>query len=92
MWHKQLWPALCSLSDILEEQGLTSDERQKRAVDLFSAMPPTVQRRVMDCTLRLSRELPDLYAAIIAAANQSEECKDKELCQDEGLWKDADTA
>jgi len=87
MWHKQLWPAVCSVSDILGEQGLTRDERQKRAVEMFSAMPPTVQRRVLDCTLLLSMELPDLYAAIVAAANQSEKRERKK-----GLWKDADTA
>ena len=82
MWHKQLWPAVCSVSDILGEQGLTRDERQKRAVEMFSAMPPTVQRRVLDCTLLLSMELPDLYAAIVAAANQSEEREPKK-----GHWK-----
>jgi hypothetical protein len=54
---------------------------------MFSAMPPTVQRRVLDCTLLLSMELPDLYAAIVAAANQSEKRERKK-----GLWKDADTA
>ena len=87
MWHKQLWPAVCSLSDILEEQGLTRDERQKRAVEMFRALPPTVQRRVLDCTLLLSMELPDLNAAIVAAANQSEGLERKR-----GLWKAADTA
>jgi len=86
MWHKQLWPAACSLADILGEQGLTPDERQKRAVDLFSAMPPTVRRRVLDCTRQLSLELPDLYAAIVAAANRSEAGQG----QGQGRWKDAD--
>jgi len=84
--HKQFWPLVCQLADVYDDQGLTQDERQRHVTELFSAMPPQVQRRVMDCTLRLSMKLPDLYAAIVAAANRSEERSG------ESTWKKADTA
>jgi len=64
----EFWLTACRLSGAYDEQGLTTDERIAELTALFKALPPIVQGQVLRSTLRLAMNLPDLYAAIAAAA------------------------
>ena len=69
----EYWPALHRLSETSDRQGLGSDERLSAIVQQFLDMPPQVRRQLIADVLRLSLELPDVYAAVTAAANQAEQ-------------------
>ena len=69
----EYWPALHRLSDTSDRQGLGTDERLSAIVQQFLDMPPQVRRQLIADVLRLSLDLPDVYAAVTAAANQPEQ-------------------
>ena len=69
----EFWQTVGTLHELLDHQGLTADERLNAVVAKFSDLPPTVQRQLVSDLLRLSLELPDIYAAVVAAANSAEE-------------------
>ena len=73
----EYWPALHRLSEISDRQGLGTDERLSAIVRQFVDMPPQVRRQLVADVLRLSLELPDVYAAVTAAANQAEPDEDR---------------
>jgi len=68
MNRHEFWPTVCQLADAYADLGSTADERLAEAVATFRTLPPIVQRHAIACTLQLSN-MPDLYAAIVAAAN-----------------------
>jgi hypothetical protein len=67
----EFWPALCQLAEAYDQQGLNADERISESVRMFARQPRIVQRQIIEHMLRLSMDLPDLYAAVVAAANGS---------------------
>jgi len=69
----EYWPALHRLSETSDRQGMGTDERLDAIVKQFLQMPPQIRRQLIADVLRLSLELPDVYAAVTAAANQAEE-------------------
>ena len=73
MSNPKFWLTICQLAEAYGECGLTSDERMQQAVAEFAGMSPSVQRQIVECTLRLSLELPDLYVAIAAEANSEQD-------------------
>jgi hypothetical protein len=67
------WPAVSQLRELLDSEGLTYDERMRTAVQHFLTLPPTVRRQLVLDLMRLSMELPDIYAAVCETANRCEE-------------------
>jgi hypothetical protein len=67
------WSGLHQLAETYERRGLTADERLQEVLNSFRDQPPTVRRQLLADVFRLSMDLPDLYAAIAAAGNSSEE-------------------
>jgi hypothetical protein len=75
MEKTEFWLTVCRLAGAYNEQGLTTDERIAELTVLFRALPPIVQGQVLRSTMQLAMNLPDLYAAIAAAANALERGK-----------------
>ena len=72
MTPTEFWPALRLLAQLYDQQGLTPDERLESIRQQFLAAPPVAQRQLIADALRLSMDLPDLYAAVVSSANQRE--------------------
>jgi hypothetical protein len=71
----EFWPLLRQLAEAFDRQGLTTDERIQSSLATFRALPDTVRRQMLADVFRLAMDLPDLYAAIVAAQNAREEKK-----------------
>ena len=65
----EFWLDVHRLSQSYEAEGLNSGERAENIIHQFRALPPTVQRFVLESLAPLACNLADIQALAIAAAN-----------------------
>jgi hypothetical protein len=68
----EFWLNLHRLSDSLEAEGQTSDERLSNILEQFRQMPHIAQWEVVGDLVRLITYLPDVYPRIMIAATEGE--------------------
>lgn len=82
-----VWNLVQQLSEAYEQTGLTVDERTQALLASFRELPPTVRRQLLADVFRLSMDLPDLYASMVAIANSREQRQ-----EDSKFWPKGHTA
>jgi hypothetical protein len=82
-----VWNLVQQLSEAYDQTGLTVDERTQTLLTAFRELPPTVRRQLLADVFRLSMDLPDLYASMVAIANSREQRQ-----EDSKFWTKGNTA
>jgi hypothetical protein len=68
----EFWLRLHELSLAYEGEGRDPDQRNENIVKEFQEMPLVAQHEVLDDLVRIVANLPAIYPAVVAAAQENE--------------------